>query len=62
MEIKVDLDKVVDIEYNIEPDDIWSISFSFENGDACTYGYTDVKPFIKDCTEIANRWRRRWVD
>lgn len=54
MEIKVDWDKVKNIEYHIEGDGIWSISFSFENGEACTYGYTNLKDYIKDCTKIAN--------
>ena len=58
MEINVNWDKVTDVERNIEGDGIYSISISFNNGEAVTYGYTDFKKFVKDGTEIVERIKR----
>ena len=55
MNIEVDWDKVLDLEYNIEGDGIYSISIIFNNGDALTYGYISQKRFLKDCSYIAEK-------
>lgn len=55
MHIKINWDRVIDIEYNIEEEGIWSITFLFDDMEAVTYGYTNLKDYMKDCTEIANR-------
>ena len=55
MNIDIDWNKVIDVEYNIEGDGIWSITILFNDGEAVTYGYTDMKKYLKDCTEIAER-------
>lgn len=55
MHIDIDWSKVVDIEYHIEEAGIWSITMLFDDNEAVTYGYTNLKDYMKDCTEIANR-------
>lgn len=55
MNIEVDWDKVMDLEYNIEGDGIYSISIMFEDGEALTYGYTSQKKFLIDCSKLAER-------
>lgn len=55
MYIDIDWDKVIGVQYHIEGDGIWSISIGFDNGEACTYGYTDLKSYMKDCSAIADR-------
>lgn len=54
MHIDIRWDKVIDIEYHIEEEGIYTICFIFEDGQVCTYGYDNQKEFIKDCTKIAN--------
>ena len=55
MYVEIQWDKVIDIEYNIEGEGIYSISLMFDNGQAMTYGYFNQREFLKDCTEIAER-------
>lgn len=55
MEIEVNWDNVTEVERNIEGDEIYSISFSFNNGEVATYGYTDFKKFMRDSTKISER-------
>ena len=55
MHIDIDWSKVVDIEYHIEEEGIWSITMLFNDNEAVTYGYTNLKDYMRDCTEIANR-------
>lgn len=55
MLVDIDFDRVIDIEYHIEDEGIYSISFSFDNGEAMTYGYFNQKDFVKDCTKISER-------
>lgn len=52
MNIKVDEDSLVNVEYHIEEDGIYTITFEFDNGQCCTYGYSNVNDFIKDCTKL----------
>lgn len=52
MNIKIDWDKVVDIQGNAEGDGYYTISVLFDNGQALTYGYTDQKEFMKDYTDV----------
>lgn len=52
MNIKIDWDKVVDIEPNIEEDDVYTISIVFDDGTVCSYGYNDKKKFLKDYNKI----------
>jgi hypothetical protein len=56
--IEIDWDKVVDVEYNIEGEGIYSISIMFNDGEALSYGYFDQKKYLIDCTEIANKRSR----
>ena len=58
MNIEIDWDKVVDIEYHIEGDGIYSISIMFNDNQALTYGYSNQKDYLKDCTDIAERRKR----
>lgn len=64
MNINIDWNKVIDVEYHIEGDGIWSISVAFDNGQACTYGYTNMKDYLRDCTEIACKTKKGqiWED
>ena len=55
MNIEVDWDRVVDVEPRIEEDSIYTISFGFDDGTACTYAYTDSKKFVRDYTEMIER-------
>ena len=52
MNIKVDWDKVIDCTPSIEGDGFFTISFLFDNGQVCTYGYDNKKDFLKDYTDI----------
>lgn len=55
MNIEIDWSKAIDVEYNIEGEGIWSITVAFNDGEAVTYGYTDMKKYLQDCTELAER-------
>lgn len=52
MNIKVDWDKVIEVEPNIEDDNIYTIAIVFDDGTVCTYGYDDKKMFLKDYNKI----------
>lgn len=52
MNIKVDWNKVIEIEPNIEDDSIYTIAIVFDDGEVCTYGYDDKKKFLKDYNKI----------
>lgn len=52
MNIKIEWDKVVDMQANTEGDGYYTISVLFDDGQALTYGYTDQKEFMKDYTDV----------
>ena len=58
MNIEIDWDKVIDIEYHIEDEGIYSICIMFDDNQALTYGYFNQKDYLKDCTDIAERRKR----
>lgn len=52
MNIQIDYDKLLHIQSNIEGDDFYTISMLFDDGQVCTYGYSNQKDFLKDYTKI----------
>lgn len=58
MLVDFNFDYVLDYEFNAEGDDIYTISILFNNEEAFTYGYTDKKEWIKDCSKIADKVKR----
>lgn len=56
MNVDIDWDRVIDVDMHIEEDDfIYTICFVFDDGCVMTYGYSDYKKFIRDCTKVADR-------
>ena len=52
MNIKIDWDKVIEIEPHIEDEGVYTIGIVFDDFTVCTYGYANQKQFIKDYTKL----------
>lgn len=52
MNIKVDWKRVLECTPCIEGNGYYTITFLFDDGQVCTYGYDNQKDFIKDCTYV----------
>lgn len=56
MNIKVDWNKVIEVEPSIEKN-LYFIAIVFQDATMCTLGYANHKQFIKDYTKIMEEWR-----
>lgn len=54
MHVDVDWNRVIDVEYNIEGDGVYTICIEFDDNQVCAYGYKDQLDFMKDSTRIIN--------
>jgi hypothetical protein len=52
MNIKIDWDKVIEIEPHIEGDDVYTICIVFNDSQVMSYAYNNKEDFIKDYTDI----------